>query len=150
MKTTFKIDPAHCTAQFIARHMMVTNVRGGFSGAQGTEVYDQENSTASSVEVRIGVNRIDTLEAARDTLLKSPDFLDVEKYPTITFKSSSIAPQGDSELNLKGDLTHGMTRQVVLKVEVPSTEATDPLGNARIGASATTTIKRSARLGGVS
>jgi polyisoprenoid-binding protein YceI len=150
MKTTYEIDPAHSTAQFVARHMMVTNVRGVFSGVQGTVVYDQENSTASSVELTIDANGINTLEAARDAHLKSADFLDVEKYPTITLKSRSIAPEGDSELNFRGDLTHGMTKQVVSKVELPSAEVTGPLGNGRIGASATTRIKRSARLGGVS
>jgi polyisoprenoid-binding protein YceI len=144
MKTTYKIDPAHSTAQFVARHMMITNVRGGFSGVQGTAVYDPETPTASSVEVVIDANRINTLEAARDTHLKSADFLDVEKYPTITFKSSSSTPDGDGELNLKGDLTiRGVTKQVVLKVEVPSAEAKDPFGNARIGASATAKIQRS-------
>jgi polyisoprenoid-binding protein YceI len=144
MKTTYKIDPAHSTAQFVARHMMITNVRGGFSGLQGTAVYDAENPTASSIEVVIDANMINTLEAARDTHLKSADFLDVEKYPTITFRSTSITPEGDGELNLKGDLTiHGVTKPVVLKVEVPSAETKDPFGNARIGASATTKIKRS-------
>ena len=144
MKTTYNIDPAHSTAQFVARHMMITNVRGGFSGVQGTVLYDPENPTASSVEVVIDANRINTLEAARDAHLKSADFLDVEKYPTITFKSRAITPEGDGELRLKGDLTiHGVTNQVVLKLEAPSAETKDPLGNARIGASATTRIKRS-------
>jgi polyisoprenoid-binding protein YceI len=144
MKTTYKIDPAHSAAQFIVRHMMITNVRGGFSGVQGTVVYDPENRAASSVDVVIDANMINTLEAARDTHLKSADFLEVEKYPTITFKSSSITPDGDGELSLKGDLTiHGVTKPVVLNVEAPSSETKDPLGNARIGASATTRIKRS-------
>jgi len=143
MKTTYKIDPAHSTAQFVARHMMITNVRGGFSGVQGTVVHDPENPTASSVEVVIDANTINTLEAARDTHLKSADFLDVEKYPTITFKSSKSALDSD-ELRLEGNLTiRGVTREVVLKVEVPSEETKDPWGNARIGASATTRIKRS-------
>ena len=111
---------------------------------QGTVVYDRENPTALGVEVVIDANRINTLEAARDTHLKSADFLDVEKYPTITFKSNPVTPDGDGELSLKGDLTiHEVTKQVVLKVEVPSAETKDPLGNARIGASATTRIKRS-------
>jgi polyisoprenoid-binding protein YceI len=144
VKMTYKIDPAHSTAQFVARHMMITNVRGGFSGVQGMVVYDPENPTASSVEVAIDANGINALEAARDMHLKSADFLDAEKYPTITFKSSSIAPDGDDELNLKGDPTiHGVTKQVVLKVEAPSAETKDHLGNARIGTSATTRIKRS-------
>jgi polyisoprenoid-binding protein YceI len=144
MKTTYKIDPAHSSAQFVARHMMISNVRGGFSGVQGTVVYDPENAGASSAEVVIEANTINTLEAARDTHLKSADFLDVEKYPTITFKSNSVAPDGDGELDLKGDLTiHGVTKPVILKVEAPSAETKDPFGNARIGASASTRIKRS-------
>ena len=144
MKATYKIDPAHSTAQFVVRHMMITNVLGGFSGVQGTVVYDAEDPSASSVDVVIDAKMINTLEAARDAHLKSADFLDVEKYPTITFKSSSITPDGDGELGLKGDLTiHGVSKQVVLKVDAPSAETRDPLGNARIGASATTRIKRS-------
>jgi polyisoprenoid-binding protein YceI len=144
MKTTYKIDPAHSSAQFVARHMMISNVRGGFSGVQGTVVYDPENAGASSAEVVIDANTINTLEAARDTHLKSADFLDVEKYPTITFRSNSVTLDGDGELDLKGDLTiHGVTKPVVLKVEAPSAEAKDPIGNARIGASASTRIKRS-------
>jgi polyisoprenoid-binding protein YceI len=143
MKTTYKIDPAHSSAQFVARHMMISNVRGGFSGVQGTVVYDPENAGASSAEVVIDANTINTLEAARDTHLKSADFLDVEKYPTITFRSNSVT-LGDGELDLKGDLMiHGVTKPVVLKVEAPSAEAKDPIGNARIGASASTRIKRS-------
>jgi polyisoprenoid-binding protein YceI len=144
MGTTYKIDPAHSTAQFVARHMMITNVRGAFSGVQGTVAYDRENPTASSVEVVIDANRINTLEPARDAHLKSAGFLDVEKYPAITFKSNAIASDGVGELRLQGDLTiHGVTKPVVLKVAVPSSETKDPMGNARIGASATTRIKRS-------
>src|SRR5258708_28450381 len=138
MKTIYKIDPAHSTAQLVARHMMITNVRGGFSGVQGTVVHDPENPTASSVEVVIDANTINTLEAARDTHLKSADFLDVEKYPTITFKSSKSALDSD-ELRLEGNLTiRGVTREVVLKVEVSSAEQKDPCGNARIRAAAPT------------
>jgi polyisoprenoid-binding protein YceI len=144
MKTTYKIDPAHSTAHFVVRHMMITNVRGGFSGVKGTVVYDPENPAASSVDVAIDAGKINTLEADRDTHLKSADFLDVEKYPAITFKSTSIKPDGDGELAVKGDLTiHGVTKQVALKVEAPSAETKDPFGNARVGASATARIKRS-------
>jgi len=144
MKATYKIDPAHSTAQFIVRHMMITNVRGGFSSVQGTVVYDPENLNQSSIEVVINAKSIDTREADRDAHLKSADFLDAEKYPTITFKSKTITPDDDGELRLKGDLTiHGVTKEVVLKVERPSAEQKDPYGNVRIGASATTKIKRS-------
>jgi polyisoprenoid-binding protein YceI len=124
--------------------MMITNVRGGFSGVQGTVVYDSDNPAASSVEATIDAGSINTNEAPRDAHLKSADFLDVEKYPTITFKSKQPKKAGDGEWNLAGDLTlHGVTREVVLKLEDPTAETKDPYGNVRIGASATTKIKRS-------
>lgn len=144
MKATYKIDPAHSKAHFTVRHMMITNVRGSFSGVQGTVVYDPENYGASSVDVTIDANTINTQEPDRDNHLKSADFLEVAKYPTITFKSKSVAKDGDGEVEVKGDLTiHGVTKEVVLKVEGPTAEAKDPWGNTRIGASATTKIKRS-------
>lgn len=144
MKATYKIDPAHSTAQFIARHMMISNVRGGFGKVEGTVVHDSRNPAASAVDVVIDATTINTLEPARDTHLKSPDFLDVEKYPAITFKSNSVTTNGDGELQVKGDLTiHGVAKEVTLNVEGPSTEERDPFGNTRIGASASTRIKRS-------
>ena len=144
MKAKYKIDPAHSSAQFTVRHMMITNVRGGFSSVQGTVEYDPENVSASSIETTIDATSISTLDAQRDTHLRSADFLDVEKFPTITFKSKSVTRSGDDELKVTGDLTiHGVTKEVVLKVEGPTTEGKDPWGNARIGASATTKIKRS-------
>jgi polyisoprenoid-binding protein YceI len=144
LKATYKIDPAHSKAHFIVRHMMITNVRGGFNGLQGTVVYDPENASASSVDVTIDTKTINTQEPDRDTHLKSADFLEVEKYPTITFKSKSVKKESDDELQVTGDLTiHGVTKPVVLKVEGPTPEGKDPWGNIRIGASATTKIKRS-------
>jgi polyisoprenoid-binding protein YceI len=144
VKTTYKIDPAHSSAQFVVRHMMITNVRGAFNNLQGTVAYDPQNPAASSVDVMIDAKTISTLEADRDAHLKSADFLDVEKFPTITFKSTSATRDGDGGLDLKGDLTiHGVTKQVVLQVEGPTGEGKDPYGNVRVGASATTRIKRS-------
>jgi len=144
VKTTYKIDPAHSTAQFTVRHMMITNVRGGFNSLQGTVAYDAENPSASIVDVVINTNTINTMEPDRDKHLRSPDFLDVEKFPVITFKSKTVEPAGAGELRVTGDLTiHGVTREVVLKVDGPTGEEKDPLGNTRIGASGTTKIKRS-------
>lgn len=144
MKTTYKIDSAHSTAHFVVRHMMITNVRGSFSGVQGTVIYDPENPSASSVDVTIDTSTINTQEPDRDKHLKSGDFLEVEKYPTITFKSKSVTNKGEGELQVKGDLLiHGVTKEAVLKVEGPTAEGKDPWGNTRIGASATTKIKRS-------
>ena len=144
MKTSYKIDPAHSSAQFVVRHMMITNVRGSFSNIQGEIAWDADNPSESTIEATIDVSTIQTQEAARDAHLKSGDFLDAENYPTMTFKSTSIERSGDDELKVTGDLTlHGVTKSVALKVEGPTAEGKDPWGNARIGASATTKIKRS-------
>jgi len=143
LKTTYKIDPAHSNAQFVVRHMMITNVRGGFSGVQGTVVYDPENLGASSIDVTIDVNTLSTADATRDTHVKSAEFLDAEKFPTISFKSKTITRDG-GELKVKGDLAiHGVTKEAVLEVDGPTGEQKDPWGNTRIGASATTKVKRS-------
>jgi polyisoprenoid-binding protein YceI len=144
VKTTYKIDPAHSSAHFVVRHMMITNVRGGFQDVQGTIEFDPGDPTESRVDVVIDASKISTLDEQRDAHLRSQDFLHVEQYPTITFKSTKIASAGDNEWKVTGDLTiHGVTRQVVLNAEGPTAEAKDPFGNVRIGASATTKIKRS-------
>lgn len=144
MSTTWKIDPAHSTAHFVVRHMMITNVRGGFSNIQGTVVWDPANPAATGIDVTIDTTTVNTNEAPRDAHLKSPDFLDVEKFPTMTFRSTRTTANADNEVELTGDLTiHGVTKPVTLKVEGPTAEAKDPWGNTRMGASATTKIKRS-------
>jgi polyisoprenoid-binding protein YceI len=144
MKTTYQIDPAHSSAHFLVRHMMVANVRGAFSKVSGTVVYDPDNPGDTSIEAVIDASSIATREEARDTHLKSADFLHVEKHPVITFKSKKVEPAGDGELKVIGDLTiHGVTKEVVLRVEGPTPEHKDPWGNVKMGASATTKIKRS-------
>jgi len=144
MKASYDIDPAHSSAQFSVRHMMITNVRGGFSSVKGTIVYDADNPAGTTIDVIIDPGTIKTLDDQRDTHLKSGDFLDVEKYPAITFKSTKVIPNGTDEINVTGDLTiHGVTKEVVLRVEGPSAEGKDPWGNTRMGASAITKIKRS-------
>ncbi len=144
MATTYKIDPAHSAAHFSVRHMMITNVKGTFGAVQGTVVFDPATPGASTVEATIDANSINTNEPQRDAHLKSADFLDVAVYPAITFKSTKLSKSGDDEWTLTGDLTiHGVTKPVVLNVEGPTSETKDPWGNTRIGASATTKIKRS-------
>ena len=144
MKTTYKIDPAHSSAHFIVRHLMITNVRGGFTSVQGSVVYDPDDLSGSSIDVVIDVNSLSTSDASRDGHLKSAEFLDAEKYPSITFKSKTISKEADGDLLAKGDLTiHGVTKAVSLEVEGPTGEEKDPWGNVRIGASAVTKIKRS-------
>lgn len=144
MKSTYQIDPAHSTAQFAIRHLMISNVRGGFSGVQGTMTYDPEARAISSVEATIDAGTISTQNGERDAHLKSADFFDVAKFPSFTFKAGSATPDGDRAVQLKGELTlHGVTRPVVLKVQGPSNEQKDPWKNTRVGVSARTTIKRS-------
>jgi polyisoprenoid-binding protein YceI len=144
MSSSYKIDPAHSTAHFVVRHMMITNVRGAFSNVQGSVTWDSTNPALSTVEAVMDTTTINTNEPQRDAHLKSADFLDVEKFPTITFKSSAVESEGEGELKITGDLTiHGVTKQVVLAVEGPTAEGKDPWGNTRIGASAKTKIKRS-------
>lgn len=141
--TTWNIDPAHSNAQFSVRHMMISNVKGEFTKVSGKAQFDQHNPSAGfSVEATIDVSTINTREPDRDKHLKSPDFFDAEKYPTITFKSKRAQKSSDG-LKLTGDLTiHGVTREVTLDVEGPTPPTKDPWGNARIGASATTKINR--------
>jgi polyisoprenoid-binding protein YceI len=144
MKSTYSIDPAHSSAQFIVRHMMITNLRGGFSRVEGTIEYDPDRPSETSIDVVIDASRISTLDDQRDAHLKSADFLHVEQHPVITFKSKKLARTGDGEWQITGDLTiHGVTKQVVLNAEGPTPESKDPFGNIRIGASASTKIKRS-------
>lgn len=141
MKTTYNIDTAHSTAHFVVRHMMISNVRGLFRKVSGTILYDPENPAQSSVEATIDAASIATNDDQRDTHLRSADFLDVEKFPAITFRSRSVDL---ADGKLVGDLTiHGVTRQVTLDVDGPTAESKDPFGFVRIGASASTKIKRS-------
>jgi polyisoprenoid-binding protein YceI len=141
---TYKIDPAHSGAHFVVRHMMISNVRGGFSSVEGTIEYDPDRPTEASLDVVIDASKISTLDEQRDAHLRSADFLHVEQHPTITFKSKKIVKVGEGEWRISGDLTiHGVTKEVVLNAEGPTPEGKDPYGNVRIGASASTKIKRS-------
>jgi len=111
--TTWNIDPAHTVAEFKVRHMMITNVKGHFTGVTGVLSLDEQDITKSHVEASIDAASINTREADRDTHLKSADFLDVEKFPKLTFTSTRVARKGKGELQVEGDLTiHGVTRQV--------------------------------------
>jgi polyisoprenoid-binding protein YceI len=140
----YTIDPAHSTAGFKVRHLMVSWVRGEFSGVAGTVVYDPEHPENSRVEATIDVATLHTRDEQRDAHLKSADFFDVEKYPTITFVSKKVEKVGEREGKLMGDLTiHGVTKEVVLDVEGPAPEVKDPWGNIKSGVSAATKIKRS-------
>src|SRR5208282_2141538 len=140
--STWSIDPAHSTAQFTVRHLAISNVTGSFTKVTGSVVLNEKDITQSQVSASIDVNSVDTRVEKRDQDLKSPNFFDVEKYPTIEFKSKRIVSNG-GKLQLIGDLTiHGTTREVTLDVDGPTPEMTDPWGNSRRGFSATTAINR--------
>jgi polyisoprenoid-binding protein YceI len=140
---TYIIDPAHSTADFKVRHLMVSNVRGEFSGVTGTVIFDAEQPASSKVEATIDATTLNTREPQRDTHLKSADFLEVDKFPQIKFVSSKVASAGAGEWKVTGDLSiHGVTREVTLQVEGPAPEVKDPWGNIKSGASASTRINR--------
>ena len=141
--TTWKIDPAHSHAEFKVKHMMISNVKGSFSGLTGPLSLDETDYTHSKVEVDIPVATLSTGDPQRDGHLKSADFLDAEKYPAITFKSTNIDSKGGADYAVTGDLTiHGVTKPVTLAVEDVSEPSKDPWGNHRIGLSASTKINR--------
>jgi polyisoprenoid-binding protein YceI len=140
--TTWNIDSPHSSAQFKVRHMMISNVKGEFSAITGKLDLDAD-ITKSRIEASIDAATVDTRDSQRDAHLRSPDFLDVEKFPTLTFRSTHISKKRDGELVVAGDLTiHGITRNVSFEVEGPSAPTKDPWGNTRIGLSATTHIIR--------
>lgn len=142
MKAVFEIDPAHSSVQFSVRHMMISNVRGVFTGVKGTVSYDVDNPSATTVHAEIEAATINTSDAQRDAHLKTADFLDVANFPHITFQSTGAEGHG-KDLKIEGDLTiHGVTKPVVLKVEEVTPETKDPWGRIKVGASAKTTINR--------
>jgi polyisoprenoid-binding protein YceI len=141
--TTWKADPAHSHAEFKVKHMMISNVKGNFSSVSGTLSLDETDYTRSKVEVDIPVATLSTGDPQRDGHLKSPDFFDAEKFPTIIFKSTNIDSKGGANYAVTGDLTmHGVTKSVTLAVEDVSEPSKDPWGNHRIGLSASTKINR--------
>jgi len=140
---TWQIDPNHTAAQFAVKHLAVSTVRGAFMKVSGSAQYDPADPSKDSVDITIDANSIDTRVQMRDNDLRSPNFLDVQKYPRITFKSKQTKSVGEGKLQMVGDLTiHGVTKEVVLDVDGPSAPIKDPWGNQRIGASATTKVNR--------
>lgn len=139
----WNIDPAHSAAEFKVKHMMISNVKGSFSGLSGILTERADDATLSSVEASIPVATISTGDAQRDAHLKSADFFDAGKYPTLNFKSTQVTRKGEAAYEVTGGLTiHGVTRPVTFAVEGPSAPGKDPWGNTRIGLSATAKINR--------
>ena len=140
---TWVLDSAHSAVQFKVRHMMVSNVRGGFEKVSGNITYDGGDISRSSAEITIDANSINTRVEKRDKHLKSPDLLDAEKYPLLVFKSEKVERAGEEKLKVTGDLTiRGVTREVVLDVEGPTPPVKDLQGKMRVGGTASTTINR--------
>jgi polyisoprenoid-binding protein YceI len=140
---TWKIDPAHTAAQFAVRHMGISTVRGEFRKVSGSASYDPADPSKTSLETTIDATSVDTRVDMRDNDLRSANFLDVQKFPTITFKSKKAEAAGLGKMKITGDLTiHGVTKEVVLDVDGPTAPMKDPRGNFHVGASATTTVNR--------
>ena len=140
---SWQFDPDHTGVHFKVRHLMVSSVRGEFEKVSGKIVYDEADVTKSSADITIDAASVNTRVAKRDADLRSPNFLDVAKYPSITFKSKRVEKSGNGTLKMTGDLTiHGVTKEVVLNVEGPTPAIKDPWGNVRVGGQATTKIDR--------
>jgi len=139
---TWNIDPAHTMVEFSVRHMMISNVKGVFQKTSGTIDVNGTDPSSVQIDATIDATSIDTRVEKRDNHLKSPAFLDVARYPTITFKSTKVEADGTDKWKVTGDLTlHGVTKPVVLEVQ-NTQPIKDPFGKTRAGASATTTINR--------
>lgn len=140
---TYNLDPNHSEISFSVKHLGIATVRGKFMGLSGTATADPADPLSLQVEVTADVSTINTGDDKRDSHLRTAEFFDVEKFPTATFKSTSIERLGDGEYKVNGDLTlHGVTKPVSLNVEGPSQEVKDPWGQTKVGASATATIHR--------
>src|ERR1700683_1568812 len=140
---TWQIDPAHTNVEFTVRHMMISNVKGQFQKTSGTITANGNDPASAQIDATIDASSVDTRVEGRDGHLKGPNFLDVAKYPTITFKSTKVEADGPNKWKVTGDLTlHGVTKPVVLDVE-SSGQPISMMGKTHAGASATTKINRS-------
>jgi polyisoprenoid-binding protein YceI len=139
---TWEIDSNHTTSQFSIRHLGISTVRGVFEKTSGTVIYDPADPTKTQIDATIDATTINTRIEKRDNDLRSPNFFDVAKYPTITFKSKKAEAEGQGKLKIIGDLTmHGITKEAVLEVDGPS-QPVNAMGGVRMGAEATTKINR--------
>ncbi|MCW2497840.1 YceI family protein [Jatrophihabitans sp.] len=140
---TYTLDAAHTRLGFVARHAMVTKVRGAFNVFEGTATIDGTDPSKSTVSITIDVDSVDTRNEGRDGHLKSGDFLEIEKFPKITFTSTSITHDGGNDFQVTGDLTiKGVTKSVTIPLEFQGA-AKDPFGNERIGFEGSVAINRS-------
>lgn len=143
LASTWEIDPVHTTLQFKVRHLMISNVKGNFEKFSGKLNLDDKEITKSKVDVTIDTASLNTNIQKRDDDLRSANFFEVAKFPTMTFSSTKVEKNGNDKLKVTGNLTiKGITRPVVLNVEGLTPEVKDPWGGTRRGASATTAINR--------
>jgi polyisoprenoid-binding protein YceI len=141
--STWNVDSTHSAVEFKVKHMMISNVKGHFTGVTGTLSLNEDDLTQSSVEAEIEIASIHTRDESRDAHLKSAEFFDAEQFPKMLLKSTHIAVKSDGELVVTGDLTiKGITHSVQFAVEGPTPPSKDPWGNSRIGVAATTKINR--------
>jgi polyisoprenoid-binding protein YceI len=139
---TYAIDPGHSRVGFVARHAMVTKVRGSFNEFDGSGYFDAENPARSHLQLTIKADSIDTRNADRDAHLRSNDFFDMATYPEITFASTAVEPADGENYRVTGDLTiKGVTKPVAVDFEFTGS-AVDPFGNLRIGLEGRTTVNR--------
>lgn len=139
----WNVDTSHSQATFAVKHLVVTTVRGELGKVTGSATLDPADPGKSSVEVEIDVKAINTREEKRDAHLRSADFFDADKFPTIKFKSKKAEKAGEGKLKVTGDLTmRGVTKEVVLDVEGGTQEIKDPWGMTRMGFTATTKLNR--------
>lgn len=139
---SWNIDNAHTIATFTAKHMMIATVHGQFKKIAGTVEFNEKEPAESSIDVQIEVASLDTQEEKRDAHLKSADFLEADKFPYITFKSTKVVVTGENTGRITGDLTiHGVTKPAVLEVEYNGTQKS-PWGTTNAGFGATTKISR--------
>jgi len=140
---SWNVDPAHSKAVFSVRHMGISTVRGEFFNMTGQAQVDDQDVSKSQIEVTLDATTVNTGQSDRDADLRSPKFLDVTKFPTMTFKSKSVSSSADGKLKMTGDLTiHGVTKEVTFDLDGPTAAIKDRQGNLRRGASATAKINR--------
>ena len=141
--TTWNLDPAHSAAEFKVRHMMISNVKGSFSGLKGVLKLNDANPAASSVRATADISSVSTGDPQRDGHLKSADFFDAAQFPEMVFQSTAVNKTGEGEYKVTGDLTiHGVTHPVTFAVEGLEATGKDPWGNVRIGLTATAKVNR--------
>lgn len=141
-QNNYQLDPSHSSARFAVKHMMISQVHGLFQKVSGTASYDQKNPDSNKLEATIEMGSVDTNEPKRDADLKSPNFFDVAKFPTMIFRSTRFEKRGNQLVAIGTLAMHGVTKPLTLSIEQITPEVKDPYGMMRFGAHATGTLNR--------